>query len=172
MQPQSNYIRILHLYEFYSFSHDVMNQGCNNVSTSKNPRIHIFPNVYIFLGIASWHLLHAGFLFAWFSTLKMELVRSSATSVHIRSTQRYIAEDGNIHNYGCENLKTLRSIWFKVLNQFRYNLRTLLLHDLHCNVNVRLQNTSIEPSLRQLPTFVQLPEGWLETRALPYGHNA
>jgi hypothetical protein len=28
---------------------------------------------------------------------------SSETSVHIRTTRRYILEDGNIHNYRCEN---------------------------------------------------------------------
>jgi hypothetical protein len=27
------------------------------------------------------------------------------TSVHIRTTRRYISENGSIHNYRCENLK-------------------------------------------------------------------
>jgi hypothetical protein len=31
-----------------------------------------------------------------FSNLKMEMIRSSETSVHIRTTQRYITEDGNV----------------------------------------------------------------------------
>jgi hypothetical protein len=39
------------------------------------------------------------------STLKMDVIRSSETSDHIRTTWRYIPEDGNIHNYLCENLK-------------------------------------------------------------------
>jgi hypothetical protein len=30
----------------------------------------------------------------------------SETSVHIRATQLYIPEDGNIHNYRCESLKS------------------------------------------------------------------
>jgi hypothetical protein len=38
--------------------------------------------------------------------LKVEEILSSQTLTHIRTTQRYIAEDGNIHNYRCENLKT------------------------------------------------------------------
>jgi hypothetical protein len=32
---------------------------------------------------------------------KMEVISSSETSVHIRTTRRYIPEDGNIHNYRC-----------------------------------------------------------------------
>jgi hypothetical protein len=31
---------------------------------------------------------------------------SSETSVHIRTTRHYIPDDGNIHNYRCENLKS------------------------------------------------------------------
>jgi hypothetical protein len=70
-------------------------------------------NVAIFWDIASCnqyvatpsHLLHAGFLLVWFWTLKMEVIRSSQTSVQIQYTQRYIAEDGNIRNYGRETLK-------------------------------------------------------------------
>jgi hypothetical protein len=46
--------------------------------------------------MASWlYLLHAGFLLGWFSTLKMEMIVSSEMSVHIRTTRRYIPEDGN-----------------------------------------------------------------------------
>jgi hypothetical protein len=29
----------------------------------------------------------------------MEVIRSSATSVHIQTTRRYIPEDGNVRNY-------------------------------------------------------------------------
>jgi hypothetical protein len=50
----------------------------------------------------SSHLLHVGFLLGWFSTLKMDVILSSETSVHIRTTLRYIIEDGN----SCENLKS------------------------------------------------------------------
>jgi hypothetical protein len=38
-------------------------------------------------------LLHAGLLLYWFSTLKMEVICSSETSVYIRTTRRYIPED-------------------------------------------------------------------------------
>jgi hypothetical protein len=38
------------------------------------------------------HLLHAGFLLGWLSTLKMEVRCSSETSVHIRTTQCHVPE--------------------------------------------------------------------------------
>jgi hypothetical protein len=41
--------------------------------------------------------VHAGSLFAEFSTLKMEAVRSSETSVHTRFTRLHIREDGILH---------------------------------------------------------------------------
>jgi hypothetical protein len=41
-----------------------------------------------------------------FSTLKMEAIRSSETSVHTRSTLRYIPEDGILHSHRCEDLKS------------------------------------------------------------------
>jgi hypothetical protein len=37
----------------------------------------------------SSHLLHTRFLPGWFSTLKMEVIRSSEASVHTRTKQRY-----------------------------------------------------------------------------------
>jgi hypothetical protein len=39
-------------------------------------------------------------------TLKMDVISSYVTSVHIRTTRRYILEDGNIPNYRCENIKS------------------------------------------------------------------
>jgi hypothetical protein len=41
-----------------------------------------------------------------FSTLKMEGIRSSETSVDTRSTRRHIPEDGILHSHRCENLKS------------------------------------------------------------------
>jgi hypothetical protein len=41
-----------------------------------------------------------------FSTLKMEAIRFSETSVHIRPTRRYIPEDGIFHSHRCENVKS------------------------------------------------------------------
>jgi hypothetical protein len=38
--------------------------------------------------------------------LKMDVIRSSETSVHIRTTRCYIPEDGDIRNYRRENLKS------------------------------------------------------------------
>jgi hypothetical protein len=49
---------------------------------------------------------HAGSSLADFSTLKMEAIRSSETSVHTRSTRRYIPENGILHSHRCQNLKS------------------------------------------------------------------
>jgi hypothetical protein len=46
----------------------------------------------------------AGFLIGWFFILKMEVILFSKMLVHIQTTRRYNPEDGNIHNYCCENL--------------------------------------------------------------------
>jgi hypothetical protein len=54
-------------------------------------------------------------LLRWFlaqlivSTLKMEAICSSETSVDTqRTTRRYIPEDGTLHNHRCENLKSYK----------------------------------------------------------------
>jgi hypothetical protein len=39
-------------------------------------------------------------------TLKMEVIRSSETSVHIPNKRTYNLEDGSFHNHLCENLKS------------------------------------------------------------------
>jgi hypothetical protein len=46
------------------------------------------------------------FVFAKFSTLKMEAIRSSETSVYTRCTRRHVPEDGILHSQRCENLKS------------------------------------------------------------------
>jgi hypothetical protein len=44
-----------------------------------------------------------------YSTLKMEVLYSSETSVEFkRTTQRYISEDNTLHNQRCENLKSYK----------------------------------------------------------------
>jgi hypothetical protein len=48
---------------------------------------------------------HAGSSHSDFSTLKMEAIRSSETSVHTRYTRRNIPEDGILHSHRRENLK-------------------------------------------------------------------
>jgi hypothetical protein len=49
---------------------------------------------------------HAGSSFADCSTLKLEAIRSSETSVQARSTRRHIPEDGVLHSHRRENLKS------------------------------------------------------------------
>jgi hypothetical protein len=43
-----------------------------------------------------------------FSTLKMEVIRSSETSGLKRTTRCYVPENFNIHYYRCENLKSYK----------------------------------------------------------------
>jgi hypothetical protein len=49
---------------------------------------------------------HAGSSLANFSTLKIEVILSSETSVHTRSKRRHIPEDGILHSHRRENLKS------------------------------------------------------------------
>jgi hypothetical protein len=55
---------------------------------------------------------HAGSSFADFSTLKMEAIRSSETSVHTRSTRSHIPEDGIFRSHRRENLKSYIEDYF------------------------------------------------------------
>jgi hypothetical protein len=61
--------------------------------------VQVVLNVATFWDIepcTSSHLLQAGSFFGGFSTLKMEVMRSSETSVHVWTTGCYISQDGNI----------------------------------------------------------------------------
>jgi hypothetical protein len=49
---------------------------------------------------------HTGSSLADFSTMKMEAIRSSDTSVHTRSTGRDVPEDGILYSHRRENLKS------------------------------------------------------------------
>jgi hypothetical protein len=48
------------------------------------------------------------FSLADFSTLKMEAIHSSETSVHTRSTRRHVPEDDVLRSHRCENLKSYK----------------------------------------------------------------
>jgi hypothetical protein len=45
-----------------------------------------------------------------FSTLKMETILYSETSVHTRSTRRHVPEDGILYSHLCENLRVYKFI--------------------------------------------------------------
>jgi hypothetical protein len=62
----------------------------------------------------------AGSSLADLSTLKMEAIRSSETSVHTRSTWRHIPEDGILHNDTCLLPSLLRI--FGEGHEFRFEL--------------------------------------------------
>jgi hypothetical protein len=49
---------------------------------------------------------HADSSLADFSTLKMEAILSSETSIYTISTRRHTPEDGILHSYRRENLKS------------------------------------------------------------------
>jgi hypothetical protein len=54
------------------------------------------------------NLLHADVFLGWSFTLKMEVIPSTETSVHLRTTRSYIPEDGNDHNCRCEDATDLQ----------------------------------------------------------------
>jgi hypothetical protein len=66
----------------------------------------IYDRSFGFLNSEQQVARHVGFMLGWFSTLKMELLWSSETSVRIWTTQLYMPDDGNSRNYHCENLKS------------------------------------------------------------------
>jgi hypothetical protein len=43
-------------------------------------------------------------------------MRADVSNVHIRTTRRYIPEDGKIHNYRCENLKAYSLTKYNAVN--------------------------------------------------------
>jgi hypothetical protein len=54
-------------------------------------------------------IIHAGSSLADFSSLKMDVIGSSETSVHTRSTRRHIPEDGILYSHRSENLKSYKT---------------------------------------------------------------
>jgi hypothetical protein len=58
---------------------------------------------------------HAGSLADFFlsSTLKMEAIHSSETSVNTISTRRHVPEDCFLNSYRCEDLKSYKNIDFQ-----------------------------------------------------------
>jgi hypothetical protein len=86
---------------------------------------------------------HAGSSLADFSTLKMEAIRSSETSVHTRSIRRHIPEDGILHSHRRENLKSYKLLT-SLMVVLPYNSTncgpgsSLISIYINKNVNVRL----------------------------------
>jgi hypothetical protein len=74
-----------------------------------NTTLSEFRWMFILKNAVFWDVMpcaHAGSSFAGFSTMKMEAIRSSETSVHTRSTRRHIPEDSILHSHRRENLKS------------------------------------------------------------------
>jgi hypothetical protein len=84
-----------------------MRIGRGNRSTRRKPApVPISPQIPYDLSCTLRPPAHAGSSLADFSTLKTEAIRFSETSVHTRSTQRHIPEDGILHSNRCKNLKS------------------------------------------------------------------
>jgi hypothetical protein len=60
--------------------------------------------------VSTWLETHAGSPHADFSTLMMEAIRASETSVNARSAQRHFPED-ILHSHRCESLKSYRVLY-------------------------------------------------------------
>jgi hypothetical protein len=90
----------------------------------RNPQINQFLNNAAFWNVAPCRHF----------TLKMKAIRFSETSVHTRSPQRYIPEDGILHSHRCENLKTCKSTFvFHCLKNRVSSLRLTAYALLLCN---------------------------------------
>jgi hypothetical protein len=68
----------------------------------------------------------AGSSLADISTLKMETIRSSETSVHTTSTRRHIPEDDILHSHSRENLKSYKVILVNSWNVFQKQRNALV----------------------------------------------
>jgi hypothetical protein len=80
-------------------STDVMEEHVTSIFRQSQPGVlgNCSPFVY---------LLHASFLLAYYSILKMEAKRSFETLVDFQwTTRRYNLADRTLHNHGCKNLK-------------------------------------------------------------------
>jgi hypothetical protein len=65
-----------------------------------------------------------------FSTLKMEVICSSETSIDTqRTTRHYIPEDGTLHNYRCKNLKShiLPFLYCMVIGEKKITIKHFIL---------------------------------------------
>jgi hypothetical protein len=60
-----------------------------------------------------------------FSTMKIQVIRSSETSVNPGSTQRHIPEDDILHSHHYENLK-----WYKQTQDY-FNILTTYIHSMN-----------------------------------------
>jgi hypothetical protein len=65
---------------------------------------------------------HAASSLADLYTLNLEAIRSSETSVHIRSIRCHIPEGGIVHSHRCENLKSYILIFHVCITYFQANL--------------------------------------------------
>jgi hypothetical protein len=78
--------------------------------------------------VSRWLLTaHAGSSLADFSTMKMEVIRSSESSVHTRSTRCHIPEDGTLPSHCRENLKS----YINIINS-NNRIQSNRLNCIHC----------------------------------------
>jgi hypothetical protein len=81
---------------------------------------------------------HAGSSLVDFSTLKMQAICSSETSVHTSSTRRHIPQDSILHSHCCENLKS-----YIVYIYIFYNFTNCRFHILQHQLGNYIRNLTI-----------------------------
>jgi hypothetical protein len=74
-------------------------------------------------------------------------MHSSETSVHIRTTRCYIPEDGNIHNYRCENLGSYTAVSKLFLVALREAAHTVAAAQGQLKVSARLRGINLSEGL-------------------------
>jgi hypothetical protein len=96
-------------------------------------------------GSLSNHLLYAGFWLRRFSTLKMEMICFSEMLVHIRTTWRYIPQDGYTLSWPSSGV-TYKQTWFGLVAgfiHFPHNSNNLQTLTLNCNKSSTIITYSI-----------------------------
>jgi hypothetical protein len=87
----------------------------------------------------------------------MEVIRSSETSVYIRATWCSLPEDGNIHNYRCENLKSCIEMLHVRMTNLYYIIAIKLLYprtlSFRASFLIRHRIIKIAEILRQIVKF-------------------
>jgi hypothetical protein len=104
--------------------------------------------------VSRWPPTNPGSSLADFSTLKMEAIRTSETSVHTRSTLRYIPEHDILHSDRRENLESYKLVSFHMMRLTDFWRQSFKLHaSLLYSKNFKVNLVDIEPRTSLL--FVQ-----------------
>jgi hypothetical protein len=98
-----------------------------NILANKPLNVSIFWDKAPFISYVNRRFEGRRFLAWLIFTVKMVVIPSFETSVHMRTTRHYIPGDGNIHNYSCENLKSWRNVWHYAVHIILFNQKQLFI---------------------------------------------